>query len=182
MSSPPPAPRRSPARRCERIAALYAIENDIRGRSAEERRAVRQDEVASARRRTGALAARKARAHQPEEQARRGDPLRAVALGRPDAASSTTAASRSTPTPSSARSGPIALNRKNALFAGSDGGGENWAIIASLIETCKLCGVDPQAYLADVLTKIVNGHPNSADRRSLALGLRHAGRRLKNVA
>jgi hypothetical protein len=56
---------------------------------------------------------------------------------------------------------PIALNRKNALFAGSDGGGEHWAIIASLIETCKLNGVDPQTYLADVLTKIVNDHPNS---------------------
>jgi transposase len=31
-----------------------------------------------------------------------------------------------------------------------------WAIIASLIETCKLNGVDPQTYLADVITKIVN--------------------------
>ena len=56
---------------------------------------------------------------------------------------------------------PIALNRKNALFAGSDGGGEHWAIIASLIETCKLNGIDPTTYLADVITKIVNGHPNS---------------------
>ena len=56
---------------------------------------------------------------------------------------------------------PIALDRKNALFAGSDGGGEHWAIIASLVETCKLCGVDPQAYLADTLTRIVNGHLNS---------------------
>ena len=44
---------------------------------------------------------------------------------------------------------PIALNRKNALFAGSDGGGENWAIVASLVETCKLNGVDPQAYIAE---------------------------------
>ena len=35
-------------------------------------------------------------------------------------------------------------------------------VIASLIETCKLCGVDPYAYLADVLAKIVNGHLNSA--------------------
>ena len=35
---------------------------------------------------------------------------------------------------------------------------ENWAIVASLIETCKLNRVDPQAYMADVLTKIVNGH------------------------
>jgi hypothetical protein len=56
---------------------------------------------------------------------------------------------------------PIALNRKNALFAGSDGGGEHWAIIASLIETCKLCDVDPQFYLADVIIRIVNHHPNS---------------------
>jgi IS66 C-terminal element/Transposase IS66 family len=50
---------------------------------------------------------------------------------------------------------PIALNRKNALFAGSDGGAEHWATIASLIETCELNGVDPPAYLADVLTRIV---------------------------
>jgi transposase len=56
---------------------------------------------------------------------------------------------------------PIAPNRKNALFAGSDGGAEHWAIIASLIETCKLNDVDPLAYLTDVLTRIVNGHPNS---------------------
>ncbi|MET4044259.1 hypothetical protein ABIC03_005980, partial [Bradyrhizobium sp. RT6a] len=56
---------------------------------------------------------------------------------------------------------PIALNRKNALFAGSDGGGEHWAVIASLIETCKLIGVEPHAYLADVITRIVNDHPNS---------------------
>ena len=57
---------------------------------------------------------------------------------------------------------PIALNRKNALFAGSDGGAEHWAIIATLIETCKLNDVDPLAYLIDVLTRIVDGHPNSA--------------------
>ena len=56
---------------------------------------------------------------------------------------------------------PIALNRKNALFAGSDGGAEHWAVIASLIETCKLNGVEPHGYLADVITRIVNGHPNS---------------------
>jgi hypothetical protein len=54
---------------------------------------------------------------------------------------------------------PIALNRKNALFAGSDGGGEHWATHASLIETCKLNAVDPQAYLADVLAQLVAGHP-----------------------
>jgi transposase len=56
---------------------------------------------------------------------------------------------------------PIALTRKNALFAGSDGGAETWAIIASLIECCKLVDVEPYAYLTDAITRIVNGHLNS---------------------
>jgi transposase len=56
---------------------------------------------------------------------------------------------------------PIALNRKNALFAGHDAGAENWATIASLIETCKLTAVDPLAYLTTTLTAIVNGHKQS---------------------
>jgi transposase len=56
---------------------------------------------------------------------------------------------------------PIVLNRKNALFAGHDQGAENWACIASIIETCKLHGVDPQTYFTDVLTKLVNLWPAS---------------------
>jgi len=56
---------------------------------------------------------------------------------------------------------PIALNRKNALFAGHDAGAANWGVIASLIESCKLNAVDPHAYLADTLTAIVNGHKQS---------------------
>jgi transposase len=56
---------------------------------------------------------------------------------------------------------PIALNRKNALFAGSDQGGVHWGVIASLIETCKLNAVDPQAYLASTLTRLINRHPAS---------------------
>ena len=56
---------------------------------------------------------------------------------------------------------PIALGRKNHLFAGSDEGGRYWAIHASLIETCKMNDVDPQAWLADVLDKIANRHPMS---------------------
>ena len=55
----------------------------------------------------------------------------------------------------------MALTRKNALFAGHDDGAENWAILASLIETCKLNGIDPQAYLADVLFRLVNLWPNN---------------------
>lgn len=61
---------------------------------------------------------------------------------------------------SSAPSGPWP-DRKKALFAGSDSGAEHWAVIASLVETCKLNGIDLQAYLAEVITRIVNGHPNS---------------------
>ena len=56
---------------------------------------------------------------------------------------------------------PIVLNRKNALFAGHDEGAANWACIASLIECCKLNDVDPQAYFADVLAKLVNLWPAS---------------------
>ncbi len=56
---------------------------------------------------------------------------------------------------------PIALNRKNALFAGHDAGAQKWAVIASLIETCKLNDVDPNAWLSSTLTAIVNGHKQS---------------------
>jgi transposase len=55
----------------------------------------------------------------------------------------------------------VALGRKNHLFAGSDGGGEHWAVLASLVETCKLNGVDPEAYLADLLTRLAGRHPAS---------------------
>jgi transposase len=57
---------------------------------------------------------------------------------------------------------PIALNRKNALFAGHDEGGIAWGRIASLIETCKINGIEPFAYLKATLTAIANGHPKAA--------------------
>lgn len=56
---------------------------------------------------------------------------------------------------------PIALNRKNALFAGHDEGGIAWGRIASLIETCKINRIEPFAYLKATLTAIANGHPQS---------------------
>ena len=43
----------------------------------------------------------------------------------------------------------------------SDDGGRRWADLASLIETCKLNGVNPQVYLTDLLTRLVNGWPQS---------------------
>jgi len=53
---------------------------------------------------------------------------------------------------------PIALGRKNHLFAGSDGGGARWATLCSLIETAKMNDVEPYAYLRDVLERMVDGH------------------------
>ena len=54
---------------------------------------------------------------------------------------------------------PLALNRKNALFAGSDEGGDNWAVIATLIENCKLSSINPHSWLTETLTRLANGHP-----------------------
>ena len=153
-----PAPIASEA--LERIAGLYAIENDIRGRSAEERHAVRQeqsrpiiDALEPWLRAKLALISQKTKLAEAIRYAlSRWDGLtRFLADGHIEIDSNVVERALR----------PIALNRKNALFAGSDGGGEHWAVIASLIETCKLIGVEPQAYLADVITKIVNGHPNN---------------------
>ena len=55
----------------------------------------------------------------------------------------------------------IVLDRKNSLFAGHDLGAEGWAMISSLLETAKLNRVNPQAWLTDVLTKLVNLWPAS---------------------
>src|SRR6202042_587675 len=53
---------------------------------------------------------------------------------------------------------PVALGRKNWLFAGSDKGGQTAAILMSLCTTCKDLKIDPQAYLRDVLDRI-STHP-----------------------
>ncbi|MDO5758966.1 MAG: IS66 family transposase, partial [Rhodobacterales bacterium] len=56
---------------------------------------------------------------------------------------------------------PIAIGRKNSLFAGHEAGARNWAVLASLMETCKLNGIEPHSYLTRALTAIVNGHRQS---------------------
>jgi transposase len=62
---------------------------------------------------------------------------------------------------------PIALGRKNALFAGSDGGARYWALVASLINTAKLNGVEPQAWLTDVLERMVSGQIKTHELKRL---------------
>jgi hypothetical protein len=52
---------------------------------------------------------------------------------------------------------PTTLTRKNALFAGSDGGARHWAMAMTLIQTAKLNGVEPMAWLTDVLMRVVSG-------------------------
>ena len=51
----------------------------------------------------------------------------------------------------------IAIGKKNSLFSGDEGGGETWAILSSLLNTARLNGVDPEAYLVDVLERMVSG-------------------------
>ena len=174
-----PAPIASEA--LERIAALYAIEKEIRGRSAEERRAVRHDrtrpllaDLDAWLRQKLALISQKTKLAEAIRYAQSHwvGLTRFVDDGRIEM--DTNIVERSIR--------PIALNRKNALFAGSDGGGENWAILASLIETCKLSRVDPQAYLAEALTKIVNGHLNSQIDDLLPWAYATQDEPLRNVA
>ena len=56
---------------------------------------------------------------------------------------------------------PVALTRQNALFAGNEIGAENWAMLASLVATCKMSAVNPVDYLADTLCAILNCNPKS---------------------
>ena len=56
---------------------------------------------------------------------------------------------------------PQTITRKNALFAGSHGGGKTWATIATLLQTAKMNDVDPLAWLAQTLERIANRWPIS---------------------
>jgi transposase len=158
LATPGPSPIASEA--LEHIAAFYAIEKDIRGRGAGERRAVRQQKSRPLvdalepwlRAKLGLISQKSKLAEAIRYALARWEGLtRFIDDGRIELDNNTVERSIR----------PIALNRKNALFAGSDGGAEHWATIASLIETCKLNDVDPLGYLTDVLTRIINGHPNS---------------------
>ena len=146
----------------ERIGALYAVEKEIRGRSPEERREVRNERARPlleslkqwleatlcklSRKSDTALAVRYALGRWEAL-------LRYVGDGRIEIDNN--AAERALRT--------VALGRKNYLFAGSDAGGERAAAIYSLIGSAKLNGIDPEAYLHEVLTRIADHAVNRID-------------------
>src|SRR3954449_6933282 len=149
-----------------RIGELYKVEAEIRGRSAEERRTVRQERS------------------RPIVDALHG--WLTVQLARVSGKSGLAEAIRyalrhwtglvlflddgrlelDTDTVERAIR-PIALGRKNSLFAGSDGGACHWAIVASLVATAKLNGVEPLAWLTDVLERTVSGRTKAHELERL---------------
>ncbi|MEQ1653639.1 MAG: IS66 family transposase [Hyphomicrobium sp.] len=70
---------------------------------------------------------------------------------------------------------PVALGRKNWLFAGSDSGGERAAVFYTLIRSAKLNGLEPEAYLRDVLTRIGEHSINRVDEFLPWAWTAHAG-------
>jgi transposase len=143
-----------------RIAQIYAIEKDVRGTSADERRAARQ---IRSRPLTDAL--KIFFEHQLTRLAGGSDAARIIRYGLRhwDGLTrflddgrielDTNIVERSMR--------PQALTRKNALFAGHDDGAKTWAILTTLIETAKLNSIEPHAWLADILTRLVNLWPNN---------------------
>jgi transposase len=141
----------------ERIGALYGIEQEIRGRPPDERRQVRQ-----ARAKPLLDSLRQWFEATLPKLSRKSDTTAAIryALSLWDAllryADDGTIEIDNNAAERALR--PVALGRKNYLFAGSDAGGERAAAIYSLIGSAKLNGLDPEAYLREVLTRI-GDHP-----------------------
>ena len=134
----------------ERLQAIYAIEAEIRGGGAEQRLAARRART------TPLMEALKAplteMISQLFSQSKLTEAINYVlnhwegltlflSDGRVEVDSNTVERSMR----------PIAMGRRNSLFSGSEGGAESWAILASLVNTAK------QAYLSDVLERIVSG-------------------------
>jgi len=142
----------------QRIGELYQIEAEIAGRPAEMRLAVRQDRALpllddlrdwlTAQRRR--LSAKNALARAIQYALSRWEALMRYA-GDGRLAIDNNVAER-------ALRG-IAITRKNFLFLGSEAGGERAAILYTVLQTAKLNGLDPEAYLADVIDRMTRGHP-----------------------
>jgi transposase len=141
----------------ERISALYKIEDEIRGKLADERKAVRQARAAPL---------LKELYDWLRATVRKVSKKSAVASAIGYTLSLWTALTRYTGDGSieidnnsvEREIRAVALGRKNFLFAGSDAGGERAAAFYSLIGTAKLCGLDPEAYLRYVFEHIAE-HP-----------------------
>jgi transposase len=143
-----------------RIAALYAVEDTVRGKPPDLRRATRQarsqplvaDLFAWLERQLARLPGGSPTAKAVRYALNHRDGLeRFLEDGRVDLDSNVVERAIR----------PLCLSRKNALFASGDDGGRRWADIASLVETCKSNGVNPQAYLTDLLARLVSGWPQS---------------------
>lgn len=143
----------------ERICSLYAIESEIRGRPPDERQ--RERHIRS---RPLLASLQQWFKESPTKLSRKSETAAAInyALGRWPALVrycddglleiDNNAAERSLRA--------VALGRKNYLFAGSDAGAERAAAIYSVIGSAKLNGLDPEAYLTNILTRIAD-HPIS---------------------
>jgi len=140
-----------------RIAALYKVEDAIRGSDPDHRHAVRQemsrplvDEFFTWLKAQAARVSRKSDLGEAMAyMLKRQDGFRLfLDDGRVDIDSNLVENAIRSP----------AMNRRNALFAGHDEGGHNWARFASLIGTCKMNGVEPFAYMRDLFTKLAHGH------------------------
>jgi transposase len=141
----------------ERIAELYAIEKEIRGRPPDQRR-----EVRNARSRPLLESLKQWFEETLAKLSRKSDTAMAVryALGRWEALMNFCDDGRIEIDNNAAERAlrVVALGRKNFLFCGSDGGGESAAAIYSLIGTARLNGIDPESYLRNVLSRIPE-HP-----------------------
>lgn len=149
-----------------RIGALYAVEREVRGRPAEERQAVRQERSAPLVRDLRLwLDAQLSRVSQGSVLAaairyglRHWEGLcRFLDDGTLEL--DTNSVEREIR--------PVVVTRKAALFVGSEGGGENWAIATTLIRTAILSGVNPQAWLTEVLERMVRSEVRSTELASL---------------
>ena len=150
----------------ERIAELYAVEKKVRGQPPATRQAVRWTESAPLVNRFGVwLDEQRSRV---SARSRLGEKLTYIANqwegllvflydGRVEMDTNFV----------ENRIRPVKLTAKNALFAGHDEGAAAWGRIASLIETCKMNGVEPYAWLKSTLEKIAAGHPQSRIRELL---------------
>ena len=140
-----------------RIAAIYHIEDDIRGLPPDKRRAIRQEKsLPLVDKFFTWLTAQAARVSRKSElgkalayMLRREDGFRLfLDDGHVDMDSNLVENAIRSP----------AMTRRNTLFAGHDDGARSWARFASLIGTCRLNNVNPYDYLLDLYTKLANGH------------------------